>query len=92
MAKPRKSVKLSVVGGEIAKPRIERGVPVPSRNGSGYWDFIGGMEVGDSFIVSAKIYNTRSALAVIRSTANRLGITVITRSQGNGDSRVWRTS
>ena len=63
-------------------PKIERGIPIPTR--SGPWDWMDKLEVGDSFLIAA------GKIATIRNAASHRKMKIATRRSKSNEYRVWR--
>lgn len=77
----------------VPMPKVESGIPIPSIQTSGKWDFIKDMKPGDSFFLNADNYNISSTTGTIRSVASRNGFKVTVRNleeNGKAGARVWR--
>ena len=69
--------------------KIEKGIALPTKrgvDGSGIADAVRAMEIGDSFVVE-KGHQRISASAA----AKREGRDVVSRANGDGTFRIWRT-
>ena len=70
-------------------PKIDKGIPVPSRTSA--FSFIQKMEVGDSFYLSSKQYNVKTAVNSARSAAYSFDMSLTARAD-HGGVRIWRVS
>ena len=66
-------------------PRIEKGVPLPEKQGEGFTALLRKMQIGDSFLVTA--YQGSS----IRTMFYRMRpLRFKSRILGDGNMRIWR--
>ena len=82
---------------------IEKGIPIPNpttaRGGAQKYDFLKGLEIGDSFVVNGHMpdFTPKAVRCQVYDKCKELGMTVTIRTlEGKSDSpqkiRVWRTA
>lgn len=70
---------------------VEKNIPMPETNNYSKWSFVSGLDVGDSFVLTAKDYTS------VAATFGKLGFTYRSRKIENKPSdvalrRIWRTA
>ena len=70
----------------MAEFEIEKNVPLPS--GHGRWAFVKDMEVGDSFLILDKCASQKIKQYCVYN--NLPDMQFASRTQHNGETRIWR--